>query len=266
MTRCVECASSITYRAVKSCIPRSKELDESDKSDKSLQDELIRAWSSFKSRISRLKRHDQSGESLRERTIRTWSSFDDLIQGVLYGCDLCLLCKDYLDSHFGDPSATLHQESRVMKLEVRDDKLILDFGTFRRATVPVTKSTRIKNAQSGNKHDASVSTQPFGHSGLRFPGRAVNPDFFKLSQLWLRKCCDMHGSCNNSEILRAARLPKRLIDVTGSEKVLIADCQAWVSAGLTCLEELGRYCTLSYQWGVPSHEWFWQKLSPNHLR
>jgi hypothetical protein len=265
MARCVECASSITYRAVKSCIPRSKELDESDKSDKSSQEELIRSWSSFKSRISRLKGHDQSGEWLRERPIRTWSSFNDLIQGVLSGCDLCLLCKDYLDSHFVDRSATLHQESRVVKLKVRDDELILDFGTFRSATIRVTKSTRIKNAQSGNKHEASASTQPFGHSGLRFPGRAMNLDFFKLSQVWLRKCYDTHGSCNINEVLRAARLPKRLIDVTGSEKVLIADCQAWISAGLACPEELGRYCTLSYQWGVPSHECVLTETFPQSL-
>jgi Heterokaryon incompatibility protein (HET) len=123
------------------------------------------------------------------------------------------------------------------------------------ATIPVEVEA---NAEA-------AGAQLLGRQSNQRTGVVMSNDFIQISQAWLDECSCSHDSCRQRCIFQPTRLPKRLIDVTGVDSVQIIHCEAWLSAGLARVNDLERYCTLSYQWGVPAHDCVLAETFPQTL-
>ena len=73
----------------------------------------------------------------------------------------------------------------------------------------------------------------------------------------LLKAC-VHGDENNHRLckpctvdlsVKAASLPRRLLDLSHGNVVLTLDTQEWIARNRATAGELSKYCTLSYRWG-----------------
>jgi hypothetical protein len=61
-----------------------------------------------------------------------------------------------------------------------------------------------------------------------------------------------HKNClpeNMGTSAKASALPRRLLDLSHQADIVTLDVQAWISMGRATVEELSKYCTLSYRWG-----------------
>jgi hypothetical protein len=61
-----------------------------------------------------------------------------------------------------------------------------------------------------------------------------------------------HENClpeNMDASAKASALPRRLLDLSHQDDIVTLDVQAWISMGRATVEELSKYCTLSYRWG-----------------
>jgi hypothetical protein len=99
-------------------------------------------------------------------------------------------------------------------------------------------------------------------------GQGSSPsEWIVQANQWIDDCIYCHADCTRANIRvlstvevgitlssePLSRLPKRLIDISQPDKIVIVDCADWVARSLGSIEELQVYCTLSYRWGEPPH-------------
>jgi hypothetical protein len=83
-------------------------------------------------------------------------------------------------------------------------------------------------------------------------------DILEQANNWLQRCTRRHRECRikpSSAQERIRMLPKRLIDLTHHNSVVIVNCRNWAAGDESLLDELGQYCTLSYRWGDTPHDY-----------
>lgn len=180
--------------------------------------------------------------------VRTWASFSELEGLANSGCDLCTLFRQYLTNFVSHKH--LSEDRGEVKLFIFGDDLGLNCDSFHGTII------------------VHVLDQESAHNwrGVQ-PANRQWKDVFEQAAEWLQKCLSTHKDCRNtgrSVLLEAeslttdrwspqARLPKRLLDLTHGESVVVIDCAEWVVNGMADFEDLLEYCTLSYRWGDTAH-------------
>jgi hypothetical protein len=193
-----------------------------------------------------------------EPSSRSWSSGPELIRLAEAGCDLCSFFRRHIESVSTANIIRIHNECR--------------------------NSERIKDATAIVLQDCEEGIEIFcwdhEHDG---PGMLLwMEDFwyrndFRVEPVQLNmqasdletshhpilrarellEACVLsdtgeHENClpeNMDASAKASALPRRLLDLSDQADIVTLDVQAWISMGRATIEELSKYCTLSYRWG-----------------
>lgn len=174
------------------------------------------------------------------RPSRTWSSFNELERSAASGCDFCTLCRQY-------PSNWI---SRKALCDTPGDVRLYAYSNYFSlacASLPGALNLPIEDLDDCRQYEPSSSND---HGVLETTGT------------WLRRCLTSHEACDDtilwvqrSEGEAASNLPRRLIDLTHVDSVVIINCGHWLASNLASPADLRDYCTLSYRWGQTTHDY-----------
>lgn len=171
---------------------------------------------------------------------RTWSSFNELESSAALGCDFCTLCRQYLSNWFHRKA--LCDTPGDVRLYAYDDH----FGL----ACPLLQGGLILHVEDLDKSRQYKPVSPSGQGVL------------ETSRAWLQRCLTSHEICDDTiswmqrgDGEAASNLPRRLIDLTHIDSVVIIDCRDWLVNQLASPADLRDYCTLSYRWGQTTHDY-----------
>jgi hypothetical protein len=189
------------------------------------------------------KLHPEEG---RER-IRTWSSGPELIRLAETGCDLCSFIRKHIEKV---STANVQRIYGLAAIVLRDcySEIILDANLHSRKHGLYLKIRK-------PFYDSEFRIEPtLSSSQLSIHETQHNP-VFRACEL-LEACMlsenDEHNDCALDKVdtsNKAASLPRRLLDLSYNDNIVTLDVQACIATARATVDELSKYCTLSYRWG-----------------
>jgi hypothetical protein len=168
--------------------------------------------------------------------VRTWSFYTELKE-TASECEICKLCMRHVATYYGPEKLYDSSDDKAIRLKWDKGSLSLECEISPRISLPMSA------------RDLELAT-------LGPLPRAK--DILEQANNWLRRCTRRHRECRikpSSTQEQICMLPKRLIDLTHHNSVVIVDCRNWAAGNKYLLDELGRYCTLSYRWGDIPHDY-----------
>jgi hypothetical protein len=174
---------------------------------------------------------------------RTWSSGPELIRLAEAGCDLCAFIREHLEKVSTANVRRIADETAIVLPDCYSE-ITLSLSTF----VSSVKISKPWYFHAFEMKRTPINTQ---FSVLETPYNPV------LRACELLETCvlganDGHGDCEPGSMdlsTKAISLPRRLLDLSHHDSILTLDVQTWIATARATVEELSKYCTLSYRWG-----------------
>jgi hypothetical protein len=178
--------------------------------------------------------------------LRTWSSGPELIRLSETGCDLCSFIRK-LSEKSSTANLLRLENSPVIVLRDFHHQIALDYlhgYDFQYMGI------RYSREPVDYIHLTSVEVQaPFPPLGTPYDPVLHARELFKSCVL---DDNDGHRNCGRAKTgisTKADTLPRRLLDLSHDDSILMLDVQKWINTGRATVDELSDYCTLTYRWG-----------------
>ena len=178
--------------------------------------------------------------------LRTWSSGPDLIKFADSGCDLCSFVRKHVESVAETNRRRMNGKSKIV-LQDCSSEITLSWGS-RKLSLYISAHgyQRCFELESGNSKESKshhIYQDPILHACKLFKS-CMSPA--NNSHKFNHKFCQ---SSLSDLAIEADSLPRRLLDLSHGDEIVTLDVQTWIHTNRATLEELSRYCTLSYRWG-----------------
>jgi hypothetical protein len=185
----------------------------------------------------------------RESLYRSWSSGPELIRLAEAGCDLCSFVRRHIESISTANIIRIHKRCRKVErikeattivLQDCEEEIQIRCSRF---TGPRMTLWMQEFRYSNEFHTMPADLETSHHPILRAR---------ELLQACVLSDTGEHENClpeNMDASAKASALPRRLLDLSHQADIVTLDVQAWISMGRATVDELSKYCTLSYRWG-----------------
>ena len=176
---------------------------------------------------------------------RTWSSGPELLSSADSGCDLCSFIRKDIEKVSAANTQRLADRSLIVLRECIGN-LILSGTSF---------SLQLIIPEYDYEHDFCVGSSSSCVMEEAVAPRATYDPVLRACEL-LEACVhgdeDNHHLCKPCKVglsVKAASLPRRLLDLSHGDTILTLDTQEYITRNRATIDELSKYCTLSYRWG-----------------
>ena len=181
------------------------------------------------------------GASWLQPYFRTWSSGPELVRSADSGCDLCSLVRREIEKV---SAANLRRIDNKFPTVLRnyDSEIVLG-GDKVYSYGPTSSFSCYLNIGSRPRCHQDPTLEPPYDPVLRAHG---------LLEACMLGNKDKHDLCKPSGVdssVNASSLPRRLLDLSHGDVVLTLDTQEWIASNRATVDDLSKYCTLSYRWG-----------------
>lgn len=173
---------------------------------------------------------------------RTWSSGPELIRSADSGCDLCSFIRKDLEKVSAANVRRINDQAPIVLREC-NGPITISGRIFIDLKIPEFHYLDILYIKDVEWAEETWALDPPRDPILRA---------CELLEACVLGGEDKHHLCKPCEVdaaVQATSLPRRLLDLSHGDIILTLDTQEWISGNRATIEELSRYCTLSYRWG-----------------